>query len=155
MSITLISRRVHHRAGTRYNARGIDELGYVGNQCEKEQILILQDFMISHTQVCGSVPVFWEQCGVKEDVQLTRSFELTRKPFDLHFQDITKTYGRVFCINLLQVKTPREQVLSNEYVRHYYASQHKEAIKYQHFDFHAYTKGNNFDTLKVMISKAE
>ena len=41
VSITLISRRIHHRAGTRYNARGIDELGYVGNQCEKEQILIL------------------------------------------------------------------------------------------------------------------
>ena len=36
VSIALISRRIHHRAGTRYNARGIDDLGYVGNQCEKE-----------------------------------------------------------------------------------------------------------------------
>ena len=39
ISIALISRRIHHRAGTRYNARGIDDLGFVGNQVEKEQIL--------------------------------------------------------------------------------------------------------------------
>jgi hypothetical protein len=32
----LIARKIHHRTGTRYNARGIDDLGYVGNQCEKE-----------------------------------------------------------------------------------------------------------------------
>jgi hypothetical protein len=31
VEITLISRRIHHRAGTRYNARGIDDKGYVGN----------------------------------------------------------------------------------------------------------------------------
>lgn len=36
VSITLIARRVHHRTGTRYNARGIDDKGFVGNQCEKE-----------------------------------------------------------------------------------------------------------------------
>lgn len=27
----LISRRMHIRGGTRYNARGIDDKGYVGN----------------------------------------------------------------------------------------------------------------------------
>lgn len=59
--ITLMSRRIHHRAGTRYNARGIDDLGYVGNQCETEQLLLVDNkFLFSHVQVRGSVPVFWE-----------------------------------------------------------------------------------------------
>ena len=61
VSITLIARRIHHRTGTRYNARGIDDKGFVGNQCEKEQILIIQDkFMFSHVQISGTVPLFWD-----------------------------------------------------------------------------------------------
>ena len=31
MQMALISRRMHIRGGTRYNARGIDDQGYVGN----------------------------------------------------------------------------------------------------------------------------
>jgi hypothetical protein len=81
IQICLISRRIHHRAGTRYNARGIDDLGFVGNQCEKEQIVITPTQLVSHVQICGSVPVFWEQSGVKEDVSLTRSHELSKKAF--------------------------------------------------------------------------
>ena len=36
ITITLMSRRMHHNTGTRYNARGINDKGYVGNQCETE-----------------------------------------------------------------------------------------------------------------------
>ena len=36
MTLTLMSRRMHHNTGTRYNARGINDKGYVGNQCETE-----------------------------------------------------------------------------------------------------------------------
>ena len=80
---------MHHRAGTRYNARGIDDLGFVGNQVEKEQIIMLPDkHLMSHVQISGSVPVYWEQSGVKEDVSLTRSHELSKKAFGLHFSDI-------------------------------------------------------------------
>lgn len=39
--ITVIARRMHKRTGTRYNARGIDDLGYVGNQVEKETIVLV------------------------------------------------------------------------------------------------------------------
>ena len=39
--ITLISRRMHKRTGTRYNARGLDERGFVGNQVEKETIILI------------------------------------------------------------------------------------------------------------------
>jgi hypothetical protein len=54
---------------------------------------------------------------VKEDVSLTRSPELTKIAFNRHFNDIVDTYGRVFCINLLKLKTAREDILSNAYVK--------------------------------------
>lgn len=158
VAIVLLSRKIHHRAGTRYNARGIDDLGYVGNQCEKEQILIVEDkFLLSHVQISGSLPVFWEQKGVKEDVSITRSPELTKKAFGLHFGDIISTYGKVYCINLLQLKTAREEILTNAYVKQCYDAEPeiRDKIKYHHYDFHAYTSGNNFDALKVLINKTE
>ena len=56
---------------------------------------------------------------------------------------------------MLALKTKREQLLSEEYVRHIYESSEKAKIKYRQFDFHSYTKGNNFDALKVLVQKAE
>ena len=48
-------------AGTRYNARGINDEGYVANFCETEQIIVIDGrFLISHVQIRGSVPVFWQ-----------------------------------------------------------------------------------------------
>jgi SacI homology domain len=48
--------------------------------------LIVEDkFLLSHVQISGSVPVFWEQKGVKEDVALTRSQDFQKKAFNLHF----------------------------------------------------------------------
>jgi synaptojanin len=73
--------------------------------------------LLSHVQISGSVPLFWEQKGVKEDVNLTRSQELTKIPFGLHFKDITETYGKVFCINLLKSKTAREDLLTQAFKR--------------------------------------
>lgn len=108
-------------------------------------------------QISGTVPIFWEQKGVKEDVSLTRSHELSCKAFGLHFSDIVATYQKVSCLNLLQLKTKREEVLSNAYVRQVYDADpdYKDKIKYQQFDFHHYTSGNNFDSLKVLVSKME
>jgi len=50
-------------------------------------------------------------------VNLTRPSELTKKPFDIHFSDIINTYGPVYCLNLLKLKSAREVVLSNGYVK--------------------------------------
>jgi synaptojanin len=49
----------------------------------------------------GSVPVFWEQKGVVENVNLTRGPEITKKAFSKHFEDIISTYGPVYAIDLL------------------------------------------------------
>ena len=49
IKMTLISRRMHLRTGTRYNARGIDDKGNVANTCETEQIVeVYERFLLSH-----------------------------------------------------------------------------------------------------------
>lgn len=88
-----------------------------------------------------------------EDVVLTRNPEMTKKAFGLHFKEIIETYGPVFCINLLRFKTPREVLITTEYVRHVYESERKEDIKFLNFDFHHYCGGDKYQALKVLIQK--
>lgn len=152
VELTLLSRRCHFRTGTRYNARGIDDLGYVGNQVETEQIFVCEGkFLISHVQVRGSAPIFWEQSGMTEDVRITRPPEMTKKAFNLHLNDILDTYGPVQIINLLSLTTEREVMLTKEFVRQVYESENKDRTKFLNFDFHHYTKGNQWEALKVLI----
>ena len=154
VQLTLMSRRMHHNTGTRYNARGINDKGYVGNQCETEQILNVDNrYFISHVQIRGSVPVFWAQKGMLEDVCLTRNPEMTKKAFGLHFREIIDTYGPVSCINLLRFKTPREVLITTEYVRHVYECEMKKDIKFLNFDFHHYCGGDKYQALKVLVQK--
>ena len=52
---TLISRRSCHRAGTRYNIRGIDTDGQTANFIETEQIVEYGNSRCSYVQVCDSI----------------------------------------------------------------------------------------------------
>lgn len=63
VTYALISRRSRHRAGTRYNVRGIDVEGNVANYVETEQIVVDQDtsLICSYLQTRGSIPLFWKQ----------------------------------------------------------------------------------------------
>jgi hypothetical protein len=47
-------------AGTRYNARGLDDEGNVANYVETEQIMIYKGFTFSYAQIRASVPFFWQ-----------------------------------------------------------------------------------------------
>lgn len=60
-----------------------------------------ENIVISYTMLRGSVPVFWEQKGVVESVNLTRGSEVTKKAFTKHFEDIISNYGPVYAIDLL------------------------------------------------------
>lgn len=73
--------------------------------------------MNSYTMVRGSVPLFWEQKGVVEDVTITRGAELTKKAFNRHFEDLLACYGPVLAIDLLSDTTAREVVLTKEYFK--------------------------------------
>lgn len=79
ISYILVSRRSNQKAGTRYFDRGINEDGYVANFVHTEQIIKIDDFFISDGQIRGSVPVFFEQKGLRTLVKLTRGFELTHQ----------------------------------------------------------------------------
>lgn len=151
----LISRRSHMRTGTRFHARGIDDNGNVANFVETEQIVQLDNIVYSYTMIRGSVPIFWEQKGVVENVALTRGPELTKRAFHKHFEDLISTYGPVSALDLLSDTTAREIILTKEYVRQIYDSEFKDRIKFTHLDFHAYCKGDKYDQLKIMIAKLE
>jgi hypothetical protein len=46
-------------AGTRFNARGVDEEGNAANFVETEIIVEYMESMYSNVQVRGSIPVMW------------------------------------------------------------------------------------------------
>jgi synaptojanin len=84
----LISRRRIHRSGTRFNVRGLDDYGHVANFVETEQIVQTKERFMSYVMVRGSVPIFWEQKGLIEDVVITKNSELTHRSFNKHFEDL-------------------------------------------------------------------
>lgn len=59
----LISRMSCERAGARFFTRGVDDSGNVANFVETEQLLLFRDVAVSHVQIRGSAPLFWEQPG--------------------------------------------------------------------------------------------
>lgn len=155
-TLTLISRLSCKRAGTRFNARGIDDEGNVANFVETETVFYMPSGLcFSYVQVRGSVPVFWEQtAGLipgQQKIQITRSLEATQPAFDKHFEDLEYKYGVVHVLNLLSETKPGEMDLTNSYRHHVRHSSLNEAaangdpdrelILETEFDFHAQTKG--------------
>jgi hypothetical protein len=166
--LTLVSRLSCRRAGTRYNARGIDDEGNVANYVETETTLWSPTGeetgeCFSYIQVRGSLPIFWEQDGSfnalnplqPPKIKVTRSPEATQAAFDKHFENMDHSYGSVHVINLLSsdYKKPGEIELTQRYEDHISRSPlnhiEKDAesdhrlLHYTHYDFHAETRGNN------------
>ncbi|KAK3718355.1 Inositol-1,4,5-trisphosphate 5-phosphatase 1 [Vermiconidia calcicola] len=155
-NMTLISRLSCRRAGTRFNARGIDDDGNVANFVETETIFCTDQLCFSYIQCRGSVPLFWEQqSGLpgQQKIQVTRSAEATKPAFDRHFEALSRAYGDVFIVDLLSDEKPQESQLVRLYedqVRHSslneqpekrQESEHKH-LKSITYDFHAETRGN-------------
>jgi len=151
--LCLISRRQHLRTGTRYNSRGIDDKGHASNFVETEQIAKINNAVFSYVIIRGSVPVFWEQTGMTEGVTLTRGPDMTRKAFQKHFESILKTYSKTYIIDLLSDTKERETILTREYVRQIYESEYKNDLRFVHYDFHRFVSGDNYQALKILISK--
>ncbi|KAH8885245.1 hypothetical protein GQ53DRAFT_372822 [Thozetella sp. PMI_491] len=153
--LTIISRLSCMRAGTRFNARGIDDAGNVANFVETETIYWSPSGVVfSYAQVRGSVPVFWEQAAGlipnQQKITITRSPEGTQPAFDKHFEDLEKAYGAVHVVNLLSTK-PGEAELTGRYrmgihhcplsYRGEKGSQDHALLRDTEYDFHAETKG--------------
>ena len=95
-TVALVSRRCRHRAGTRYNRRGVDDDGWVGNAVETEQILLYHHYALSFVVTRGSVPLFWSQPGYKyrPPVRLDRTEEEDRDAFRKHIRREMGIYGK-------------------------------------------------------------
>lgn len=170
-SMTLISRLSCRRAGTRFNARGIDDDGNVANFVETETIYYAPSGVcFSYTQVRGSVPLFWEQqTGLlphQQKITITRSPEATQPAFDKHFENLELSYGAIHVVNLLSNEKPNEIELTNRYryhIRHNplnssngnekVSSKEHELIQLTEFDFHAETRGPGGYEAASMISQ--
>ncbi|KAF2109040.1 SacI homology domain-containing protein [Lophiotrema nucula] len=154
-SMTLISRLSCRRAGTRFNARGIDDDGNVANFVETETIYWAPSGVcFSYVQVRGSVPVFWEQqTGLlpgQQKITITRSPEATQPAFDKHFENLELSYGAIHVVNLLSNEKQSEVELSQRYRYHIRnsplnhsdeKSREHELIHLTEYDFHAETRG--------------
>lgn len=160
-TLTLISRLSCRRAGTRFNARGVDDDGNVANFVETETILWSpSDFCFSSVQIRGSIPLFWEQsAGLlpgQQKISMSRSFQATQPAFDRHFEDLEIKYGSIYVVNLLSKEKQGELDLSREYQRHVVAcslnkrqggrasSEHVQ-LKHFNYDFHAETRTGGYE----------
>ena len=154
--LTLISRLSCRRAGTRFNARGIDDDGNVANYVETETIFWDPSGLVfSYIQLRGSVPLFWEQAtGLlpnQQKISITRSAEATQPAFDKHFGRIERSYGAVHVVNLLSNEKQGEIELTQRYRYHIKHSRLNESekgggpehnlMKEMAYDFHAETRG--------------
>ncbi|KIX04441.1 uncharacterized protein Z518_05309 [Rhinocladiella mackenziei CBS 650.93] len=134
--VTIIARRSRFFAGARFLKRGANDLGYVANDVETEQIvsemlttsfhapgptLFANNKYTSYVQHRGSIPLHWTQdsTGVspKPDIHLN-----VVDPFfsaaALHFDNLFKRYGTpIYVLNLIKSRerTPRESKLLKEY----------------------------------------
>jgi phosphatidylinositol 3,5-bisphosphate 5-phosphatase len=134
--VTIIARRSRFFAGARFLKRGANDLGYVANDVETEQIvsemlttsfhspgpsLYANNKYTSYVQHRGSIPLYWAQdsSGVspKPDIHLN-----VADPFfsaaALHFDNLFMRYGApIYVLNLIKARerTPRESKLLQEY----------------------------------------
>lgn len=138
--LAIISRLSCMRAGTRYNARGVNDNGDVGNFVETEQILITENRVSSFVEIRGSVPVFWEEPLLKSGhtPTLSRTPEASTPAFKKHFDELLALYESVHIINLL-AKKKKELVVAEAYEDQLtrWKGLDSQKIRYTHFDFHA------------------
>lgn len=158
-TMTIISRLSCRRAGTRFNARGIDDDGNVANFSETEIVFVTDNLCYSYVQCRGSVPLFWEQqVGLpgQQKIQILGSPEASQFAFDKHFQRLSINYGDVVVVNLLSEEKIPELNLTRQYMRHIdqsplnHPAEHAGEPDHRHvsavnYDFHAATKAGGYE----------
>ncbi|GBM70724.1 Phosphatidylinositide phosphatase SAC2 [Araneus ventricosus] len=155
-TMSLISRRSRHRAGTRYKRRGVDESGKCANYVETEQIFEFASHTVSFVQTRGSVPIFWSQPGYKyrPPPQLDKGEEETQTAFEKHFEEELSIYNKhVVIINLME-QTGKEKIINDAYLKHILEFSCPD-LTYVSFDFHEYCRGMKFENVSVLIESIQ
>ncbi|XP_018331196.1 synaptojanin-1 [Agrilus planipennis] len=157
----VISRLSCERAGTRFNVRGTNDEGHVANFVETEQVIYLDNEIVSYLQTRGSVPLFWEQPGVQvgaHKVKISRGFEASKAAFDRHMQTLKQRYGSQVIVNLLGTSVigskEGEALLSHEFQKHHKESAHADTPHIV-FDYHQECRGGNQTNLAKLKARVE
>ena len=155
LNLILISRRSIHKAGTRYNTRGIDDDGNVGNYVETEQIAVFNDKVYSYVQLRGSSPIFFEQNEILGKTNICRSVEMTNCAFEKHFDKIFLDYNKILCINLLNKKSS-EKSITETYEKLIFMSNKKyeNRLLYEFLDYKKAIK-ESYSLVDNFLSKVE
>ncbi|KAI9800318.1 MAG: phosphatidylinositol-3,5-bisphosphate 5-phosphatase [Piccolia ochrophora] len=134
--ITILARRSRFFAGARFLKRGANDLGYVANDVETEQIvseMLTTSFhapgprmfanpnYTSYVQHRGSIPLYWTQDNTGVTPKPPIELNLV-DPFysaaALHFDNLFARYGApIYVLNLVKARerTPRESKLLKEF----------------------------------------
>lgn len=122
--LTLLARRSRHYAGTRYQKRGANEFGFVGNEVESEQIV--DDCMgglSSFVQLRGSIPSYWSQktsAAVPKPPIVIAPRDTSFSAARHHFAGCFSRYGApLLALNVVKKKEryARESLIGNEYAK--------------------------------------
>lgn len=178
--ITIIARRSRFYAGARFLKRGANDLGYVANDVETEQIvsemvttsfhapgpwLFANPKYTAYVHHRGSIPLYWTQdnTGVAPkpdiDLNLIDPFYLAAA---LHFDNLFARYGSpIIVLNLIKSRerTPRESKLLNEYINalnylNQFLPDHHRII-HKGFDMSRASKSRGQDVIDTLEEMAE
>ncbi|KAJ4124990.1 hypothetical protein NW768_009331 [Fusarium equiseti] len=161
--ITVISRRSTKRAGLRYLRRGIDQDGFVANMVETEQLLSTPTWdpssnIYSFLQVRGSIPLFFTQSpyAFKPTPIQQHSKEANQTAFRKHFESLSRNYGKLQIINLVE-KHGVESIIGSAYEKAIEEVNKGTAqdyeIPFEWFDFHAACKGMKFENVSMLLDQ--
>ncbi|CAF9911227.1 MAG: hypothetical protein GOMPHAMPRED_007350 [Gomphillus americanus] len=178
--ITIIARRSRFFAGARFLKRGANDLGYVANDVETEQIvadmsttsfhapgpmLYANPNYTSYVQHRGSIPLYWtqENTGVTPkpgiDLNLVDPYYSAAAK---HFNNLFARYGApIFVLNLVKAREriPRESKLLEEFTNAIqYLNQFlpvEKKILYRAWDMSRASKSRDQDVIAMLESIAE
>ncbi|KAJ4300253.1 phosphatidylinositol-3,5-bisphosphate 5-phosphatase [Collariella sp. IMI 366227] len=178
--ITVIARRSRYFAGARFLKRGANDLGYVANDVETEQIVseamttsfhapgprfFANPTYTSYVQHRGSIPLYWTQDNTGVTPKPPIELNLV-DPFytaaALHFDNLFERYGApIYVLNLIKARerTPRESKLLGEFTHAInYLNQFLPADKkiiYRAWDMSRAAKSRDQDVIGTLETIAE
>jgi hypothetical protein len=178
--MSIFARRSRFFAGARFLKRGTNDLGFVANDVETEQIvatklttsfhapgpgLYTSPNYTSYVQHRGSIPLYWTQdnTGVspKPDININL-IDPFYSPAAMHFDNLFERYGSpIYVLNLIKARErmPRESKLLVEYenalhfLNQSLPAEHK--IQYKAFDMSRAAKTRGQDVIGTLENIAE
>ena len=155
LDFILITRRSQNHCGTRYNTRGINDDGHVANYCESEQIVIYKNNLLSFSQLRGSVPVFFQQIGLRAATDITRNRNLTIEAFSKHLAEMRNDYPLIYFINLLNQKKKGEAPIIMNFEKQIKFRNGNRTFRYYFFDMQNQCPRDNYSKIDYLIQNIE